>query len=64
MPSADGKLKVGEKPMTDEKWEENKSCALSKRAHKFYWESPSSNNAICAHCGFKTVLTRRDGDRD
>ncbi len=65
MPTPDGKLKPGEAPMTEEKWVQNKSCTLSKREHKWHWKNdpatglPDANQAICAHCGEETTLTRK-----
>ncbi len=58
MPTPDGKLKTGEQPMTPEKWEVNKSCEASSRAHKFYWKAPDSNIGVCAHCGKEEIIAR------
>ena len=50
--------------MTDEEWEENKSCEAKKREHKYQWKFniaagvPSNTHAICVHCGKEVVLDR------
>jgi hypothetical protein len=53
-------------PMSEEDWEINKDCELKKRDHKWHWKHdiatglPSMTQAICAHCGKETTLTRSD----
>ncbi len=63
MPTVDGKLKPNEVQMTPEEWEKNKSCELSKRAHKFLWKVDSENEGVCAHCGKVEILTRKGEGR-
>lgn len=59
MPTADGKLKTTEVPMSPEEWEVNKSCELKKREHKFYWKPGSDTIGYCAHCGKEEILSRK-----
>ena len=52
-------------PMSPEDWEVNKDCGLKKRDHKWHWKfdkatgQTSDTQAICAHCGIETNLSRK-----
>lgn len=68
MPTIDGKLKAGERQMTEEEWALNKDCTAKSREHKWRWEFISSGesagrvsptNAVCVHCGKRVKLSRR-----
>ena len=57
-------LPPGHEPMSEEEWERNKFCELSKREHKWRWKydiaegRTSMTHAICVHCGIETRLSR------
>ena len=50
--------------MTDAEWEDNKSCEVKKRDHKWNWKfdiaagTASKTEAICAHCGKQATVTQ------